>query len=394
MGQELPRPRLAVRGRVLTFVREPEGPRDQASYRYIADGIVLAEGGRVVRIDDAQAILKDLPADTHVDHFPTGLIIPGLIDLHIHFPQTQVIASYGTRLLEWLERYTFVEEQKFADERHAQTNAEFFLDELLRNGTTTVAVYGSVHPQSADALFAAAERRGMCVVAGKVMMDRNAPAALCDTAVEAYDQSKALIERWHGRDRLRYAVTPRFAITSTDAELDAAGTLLREYPDVYLQTHLAETQEEIELVAKLFPWSPNYTAVYDRFGLLSPRSLLGHCIHLQDDEKRRLSESRSVAVFCPTSNLFIGSGLFDRAGLHALKDPIRIGLGTDVGGGTSYSMLRTAAEGYKVLQLRRQNFPALEAFHLMTRGNALALSLAESIGTLQAGAFADLVVLD
>ena len=353
-----------------------------------------ADGGRIVRVDDAEAILKDLPAATRIDHFPTCLIIPGLIDLHIHFPQTQVIASYGTRLLEWLERYTFVEEQKFADERHADANAAFFLDELLRNGTTTAAVYGSVHRQSADALFAAAERRGMCVIAGKVLMDRNAPAPLRDTAEQAYDQSKALINCWHGRSRLLYAVTPRFAITCTDAELDAAGALLREFPDVYMQTHLCETQEEIEMVATLFPWSPNYTAVYDRFGLLGPRSLFGHCIHLQDDEISRLSRSRSVAVFCPTSNLFIGSGLFDRAALRAADVPIRIGLGTDVGGGTSYSMLRTAAEGYKVLQLKRQNLSALEAFHMMTRGNALALSLAESIGTLQAGCLADLIVLD
>ncbi|WP_207458916.1 guanine deaminase [Azospirillum sp. SYSU D00513] len=384
----------AIRGRLLTFLREPAGPGDRDSYRYIADGVVHVADGRIAAAGPAEEILPGLPPGTTVDHHPDRIVMPGFIDLHIHMPQTQVIASYGTQLLDWLERYTFIEEQKYADPEHSAAGARFFLDELLRNGTTTAVAYGSVHPQSADALFAESERRGACIIAGKVMMDRNAPNALRDTAQKGYDDSKALIERWHGRDRLRYAVTPRFAITSTEAQLEAAGALMREHPDAYMQTHLSENLDEIAYVRTLFPDARDYTDVYDRFGLLGPNSLFGHCIHLSDEELDRLSESRSVAVFCPTSNLFIGSGLFDLARLRRREAPVRVGLATDVGGGTSYSMLRTVAEAYKVLQLRRQNLPALTAFHQMTRANAEALGLDAEIGTLEPGCYADLVVLD
>ena len=343
---------------------------------------------------EASELASALPPGTPVDHHPDGLIVPGFIDTHIHFPQTQVIASYGAQLLEWLNKYTFVEEQRFADAGHAERNAVFFMDELLRNGTTTAVVYATVHPGSVDAFFAESERRGTGMIAGKVMMDRNAPPGLRDTARTGYDESRALIGRWHGKGRQRYAVTPRFAITSTEEQLEAAGALNRENPGVYMQTHLSEHLREIETVRGLFPDARHYTDVYDRYGLLGERSLFGHCVHLEDDEVRRLSESRSVAVFCPTSNLFIGSGLFDLTRLSGGADPVRVSLATDVGGGTSYSMLRTAAEGYKVLQLGGQNLPALSAFHMMTRGNALALGMGGSIGTIEPGCFADLVVLD
>lgn len=385
----------AVRGRLLSFRRAPAGAEDRAAVAWHEDGIVhIGADGRILRAGDAADILPSLPAGAVIDHHPGRIVTAGFIDPHIHAPQTQVIASYGAQLLDWLERYTFVEEQRFADAAHAAANARFFVDELLRNGTTTAVFYGSVHPQSAETVFAEAERRGMGLIGGPSMMDRNAPAALRDTARLSHDAGAALIARWHGRGRQRVAVTPRFAITSTEEQLEAAGALLHAHPGVYLQTHLSENRKEIEEVRRLFPNDASYTAVYARFGLLGPTSLFGHCIHLDEAELRLLAESRSVAVLCPTSNLFIGSGLFDLDALERPDRPVRTALATDVGGGTSYSMLRTAAEAYKVMQLRGRNLPALEAFHRMTRGNAAALGLEGEIGCLEPGRWADLVVLD
>ena len=382
----------AISGRLLTFLRAPAGAGDAQSYRYIEDGVIVVKDGRIDAVGPADEITPLLPAGMPVEHFADALILPGFIDPHIHFPQTQVIASYGAQLLEWLEKYTFVEEQKFADPAHAARNAEFFLDELARNGTTTALAYCTAHPGSADALFAAAHRRNAGMIAGNAIMNRNGPPGLLAPAGTAIADSRDLIRRWHGTGRQRYAVTPRFAITSTDEQLAAAGALLQEFPTVLMQTHLDENHNEIATVRRLFPDDPSYTAVYARFGLLGRRSLMGHCIHLTADEIALMRDSRAVAVFCPTSNLFIGSGLFDYDGLAAAG--VRIALATDVGGGTSYSMLRTAAEAYKVMQLRGQNLPALAAFDLMTRGNSAALGLEKEIGTIAPGAFADLVVLD
>lgn len=386
-------PTRALRGRLLTFTDDP-ATAGARSCRYIEDGLVLVGDGRILAVGEARDLSPQAPAGLPVDHFPNALILPGFIDAHIHFPQTQVIASYGAQLMDWLKRYALVEEQRFADPAHATAVARFFLDELARNGTTTAAVYGTVHAEAVEAFFAESHRRNTRMIAGKVLMDRNAPAALTDTAQRGYDESKALIARWHGRSRQLYAVTPRFAITSTEAQLEAAGALLEDHPDCYLQTHLSENRREIGEVRRLFPWATSYTAVYERFGLLGPRSLFGHCIHLGDDERRLLSASGSVAVFCPTSNLFIGSGLFDLAKAHDPAFPLRAALATDVGGGTSYSMLRTLAEGYKVLQLQDQNLPALFGFYWLTLGNARALGLDDRIGALEPGREADLVVLD
>jgi guanine deaminase len=382
----------AIRGRLLTFLRAPTGAGDAAGYRYLADGIILVKDGRIAAVGPAAEMTARMPPGMPVAHHGKALILPGFIDAHIHLPQTQVIASYGAQLLEWLEKYTFVEEQKFADPDHSARMAEFFLDELARNGTTTACAYGSAHPASVEALFAAAARRGAGMIAGNAIMDRNGPPALLEAARDAIAASRDLIRRWHGAGRQRYAVTPRFAVTSTAEQLAAAGALLREFPGVFLQTHLAENRDEIATVRRLFPQAPSYAAVYARAGLTGPRSLFGHCIHLDDGELALLRGSGSVAVFCPTSNLFIGSGLFDYARLRDAG--IRIALATDVGGGTSYSMLATAAEAYKVMQLQGQNLSALAAFDLMTRGNAAALGLESEIGTLQPGAYADLVVLD
>jgi guanine deaminase len=384
----------ALRGRILSFKADPAEVGEAASHTYIEDGIVLVEDGRIAAVGDAALMLGSLPEGTPVDDHAGHLILPGMIDPHIHLPQTQVIASHGTQLLDWLQKYTFVEEQRFADPAHAARIASFFLDELLRNGTTTAVVYGSVHGESVDALFAEAERRKTRMIAGKVMMDRGAPAALLDTAETGYRESEALIGRWHDRGRLQYAISPRFAVTSSDAQLEAAGALLAAHPDCYLQTHLSENEDEIATVRRLFPWATSYTHVYDHFGLLGPRSLFGHCIHLDEGERERLSATGSIAALCPTSNLFLGSGLFDLAALRGGGRPVRLALATDIGGGTSYSMLRTAAEAYKVVQLRGQRWSALEAFYAITLGNARALGLEAAIGSLEPGTEADIVVLD
>jgi guanine deaminase len=381
--------RRALRGRLVWF-RDDPAIAGEAALVDIADGLLVIEAERIAAVGPAAELMAP---DLEVTAYPNALILPGLVDAHIHYPQTQVIGSYGTQLLDWLQSYTFPAERRFADPAHCARTAGFFLDELLRNGTTTAVAYASVHPCSVDALCAEALTRDMRLITGKVMMDEG-PEGLCDTARSGYDDSRALIARWHGQGRLGYAVTPRFAVTSSAAQLEAAGALLREHPDCWLQTHLAENHAEIAEVARRFPEASSYTDVYDRFGLLGPRSILGHCLHLAEDEMARLAATGSVACFCPTSNLFIGSGLFDLARLTDRPDPVRIALATDVGGGTSYSMLQTAAEAYKVLQLQNQSWPALDAFHTMTRGNALALGIAHEIGTLEPGSHADITVLD
>lgn len=379
--------RTILRGRVLTFVNEPQGIDDTASYRYLEDGAITIEDGKIIAVGDFAA---DDSAEV-IDHRP-HLILPGFIDTHLHYVQSQMIASYAGSLLEWLNTYTFVEEQKFSQQGHASTVSAAFFDELIRHGTTTAVAYCSSHPRSVDAYFGEAAKRNMLMVGGKVMMDRNAPEALCDTAQSGYDDTKTLIARWHGKGRGLYAISPRFALTSTPEQLDAARALVSEYPDCYVQTHLSENAAEITYAMELYPGSPDYTGIYEDFGLLGPRTLLGHCIHLNHRETQVLAETGAVAVFCPTSNLFLGSGLFDHERLS--KAGVRIGVATDIGGGTSFSMLRTLDEGYKVLQLRGQRLTPLNSFYMMTLGNARSLSLEGTIGAIAPGNAADLVVLD
>ena len=378
-----------LRGRVLSFVDEPASIDDAKSYRYIEDGAVVVGGGKIIMVGEFNP--KAAAHHEIIDH-RGKLILPGLIDPHIHFPQMQVIGSYAANLLEWLNTYTFVEEQRFADEAHATRIAARFFDELIRHGTTTAAAYCTIHPTSVDAFFGEAAKRDMLMVGGKVMMDRNAPEALRDTPQSGYDESKALLEKWHGRGRARYAITPRFAITSTHEQMEMAEALAREYPDVHIQTHVDENLAEVAFAKELFPNLPDYLGIYERYHLLGPKTLLGHCIHLTHRECEVLTQTRSVAVWCPTSNLFIGSGLFDHDRLHA--HGARIAVATDVGGGSSYSMLRTLDEGYKVLQLRGQRLNPLRSFYMMTLGNARAMSLDDRIGTIETGRDADLVVLD
>ncbi|WP_157015682.1 guanine deaminase [Mesorhizobium xinjiangense] len=383
-----------IRGRTLAFLREPLEAGDGAAYDYVEDGAVLMRDGKIVdtgAYGDVRA--KAGPDVAEIDHRP-HLVLPGFIDAHLHFPQMQVIASYGAELLDWLDNYTFPEETKFRDSQHGRRIARLFLDEVIRHGTTTVAAYCSVHKASAEAFFEESHARDMLNIAGKVMMDRNAPAALTDTPPSGYDDSKALIAEWHGRGRQLYAITPRFAITSSPEQMEMAGALVAEHPDCHMQTHLSENLAEIEWTAELYPQAKDYTDVYAHYGLLGPKSLFGHCIHLSEREADAMSETGSVAVFCPTSNLFLGSGLFDYQRYRSRAKPLRIAAATDVGGGTNYSMLRTMDEGYKVIALNGRKLNPLASFWQITRGNAEALSIADRVGTLEAGSDADLVVID
>jgi len=381
--------RTILRGRVFTFVDEPQGIDDTASYLYLEDGAVTIEAGKVVTVGTYSPV--DAAGCEVIDHRPY-LILPGFIDLHLHYVQMQVIGSYAPALLDWLHTYTFVEEQKFGRQGHAEVIAASFFDELIRNGTTTAAAYCSVHPQSVDAFFSEAARRNMLMIGGKVMMDRNAPEALLDTAQSGYDDTRALIARWHGKGRAHYAISPRFAITSTPAQLEASRALVAEHPDCYVQTHLSENDAEIAYSMELYPASKDYLGIYEDYGLLGRKTLLGHSIHLSHREAQCMAETGSVAVFCPTSNLFLGSGLFDYQRLH--KTGVRIGIATDIGGGTSTSMLRTLDEAFKVVQLRKQQLSPLNSFYLATLGNARALGLEDRIGSIAPGRDADLVVLD
>ncbi|MGL4489699.1 MAG: guanine deaminase [Rhizobiaceae bacterium] len=379
------------RGRVLDFSDEPMDGESSCGFSYREDGAIVVENGLIIANGDYAQVRQQFPAADVVDHRP-HLIMPGFIDTHIHFPQVQVTASYAGALLEWLNKYTFVEEQKFRDMSHAERMAKAYFDELVNHGTTTSVAYCSVHKESAEAFFAESERRNMRNAAGKVMMDRNAPPGLLDNAQSGYDDTKALIEKWHGRGRQVYAISPRFAITSTPAQLEASGQLVREYSDCLVQTHLSENKEEISFTMELYPEVKDYTDVYAKYGLLGRKSLFGHCIHLSEREASAMSESGSVAVFCPTSNLFIGSGLFDMARLRSAN--VRLAVATDIGGGTSYSMLRTFDEAYKVLNLQGQRYHPLRSFYQMTLGNARALSMEDKIGTLRVGTEADFVVLN
>jgi guanine deaminase len=385
---------LLLRGRTLTFLREPLSADDHGSFRYEEDGGLLIRDGVIAGLGPFETLRRQAGESVGVvDHRP-HLLLPGFIDAHVHMPQMQVIASYGAELLDWLNNYTFPEETKFRDAQHARRIARLFLDEMVRHGTTTVAAYCSVHKQSAEAFFEESHGRNMLNIAGKVMMDRNAPEDLRDTPQSSYDDTKALIAAWHDRGRQRYAITPRFAITSTPEQMEMAGALAREHPDCHVQTHLSENHAEIRWTAELYPDARDYTDVYARYGLLGPKSLIGHCIHLSEREADAMSDAGAVAVFCPTSNLFLGSGLFDYHRYRGRGKPLKVAIASDVGGGTNYCMLRTMDEGYKVIALQGEKLNPLASFWQLTRGNAEALSIADRVGTLDEGTDADIVVLD
>ncbi len=375
-------------GQVLSFTADPFAQGPEAA-RHIADGAVLVEGGRIAAVGEAAALKAAHPQATRHDH-GRALISAGFVDAHVHYPQTAMIASWGKRLIDWLNDYTFPEEMRFADPAYADEIASRYLDLVLDNGTTTVCSYATIHPASVDAIFSAAQARGQRIYAGKTCMDRNAPAGLLDTAKSAYDDSKALLHRWHGVDRLSYVITPRFSPTSTPEQLAAMGQLWKEHPDCLMQTHLSEQTDEIAWVKELFPHSRDYLDTYETQGLLREGALYGHAIHLTQREKDRLIEAGASLIHCPTSNTFIGSGLFDMSLAHRL----RVGLATDTGGGSSFSMLRTMAAAYEIGQLRGQALHPSHLWWLATQGSARALHADHQIGNIAPGLEADLVVID
>lgn len=381
-------------GQLLDFSDDPRTASHAEAVRYESSGaLVVDDAGRVAWRGPVSALphaARDLPVDDHGE----CLILPGFIDTHVHFPQVRMLAAPGTDLLDWLARFTFAEEARYADRAHGEGFAEMFLNRLIANGTTTAVAYGSSHKVSAEVLFAAAARRGMALHVGKVMMDTSAPDAVTDTPQSGYDDSASLIAAWHRRGRQRYAITLRFAITSSDAQMEACAALLREHPDCLFQTHLSESAGEIQAVADRFTWATDYTDVYDRFGLLTGMGLFGHGIHLSERECARLSEVGATVVHCPTSNTFLGSGLFDVDHIRDARRPVGFGLATDIGGGTSYSMLVTMGEAYKVAMLKGRRIGPFDAFHAATRGNAIALKQQDEIGGLAAGMMADIAVLD
>lgn len=386
--------KTALRGATLSFRADPFlYPFNEAAV-YHEDGLVVVEAGRIVASGEAAHLLPGLGPDTEVVHYADSLILPGFVDTHVHFAQIEMMAAFGEQLIDWLQRYTYATEARFGDPAHASAVAEVFLREQLRNGITTACVFCTVHPASVEALFGAAARRNVRILAGKVCMDRHAPEALLDTATRAYDESRALIERWHGRGRAEYVITPRFAPTSTPAQLEALGALARAYPAVAIQSHLSENRDEVEWIRRLFPDCRHYTDVYRRHGLLRPRALYGHGIHLGEEEFDLLAETGSALAHCPTSNFFLGSGCFDLQRARDRARPVRVGLGSDLGAGTSFSMLRIMAAAYQAAQFNGYALSAAQAFYLATRGGAEALGLGHCIGALEPGMEADLVVLD
>ena len=374
----------AFRGTLVWFTGDPRVARD--ALHCIEDGLLVLDAGRIV----SAAPYQERPGVDVVD-YRGRLLMPGFVDAHVHSAQTDVIASQSDNLLDWLDRHTFPAEARFADSAYAREASEYFIDELLRNGTTTAAVFPSVHPESVDAFFEAAARRGLRMAAGKVMMDRHCPPAVRDEAESSYRDAQALIRRWHGRERLAYAVTPRFAPTSSERQLELAGRLLEEHAGLLLQTHLSENEDEVRWVRQLFPWARNYVEVYARYGMIRPGALFAHCLHLDSGEWDRLAAGGSAAVHCPSSNLFLGSGLFDLAA--ARRTGTAVSLGSDVGGGTSFSMLRTMHDAHKVARMRGVPFDALDGFYLATLGGASALGMQEHIGSFQPGREADFIVL-
>ena len=387
-------PRTVLRGQVLSFLADPFIVDGSTAYRHITDGIVFIKDGIIEAVGSAADLSHQISETDEIHDHGDKLIMAGFVDTHVHYSQLGIIGSYGTQLIEWLNTYTFPEEGKFADMDYARATANTYVDQCLRNGITTSSVFCTVHEQSVDALFEATDSINMRMLAGKVLMDRNAPDFLTDTPQTAYDQSKALIERWHNKNRNLYSITPRFAPTSTHEQLEIVTALMCEHPDAWMQTHTSENKAEMAWVAELFPDCPDYIGVYEKYDMLGPKSLMGHAIHLSERELAVLSESDTAISHCPTSNLFIGSGFFDYTLAQAAKRPIRVGLGTDVGGGSSFSMFVTMKTAYEIAQVHGNNLNAFQAFYMATLGGAKSLGLDDRIGNVEAGLEADLMVID
>lgn len=380
----------AYRASLFYFTDDPHN--NPSAIQWHTDGLLIVSEGLVVAAGDYNTLKPLLTAGVEVQHFPGKIIMPGFIDSHVHYPQTDIIASPAEGLLPWLETYTFPTERQFSNPQHAREVAAFFLDELLRNGTTTAMVYCTVHPESVEAFFSESEARNVRMIAGKVLMDRNCPEFLRDTAERSITDSEELIKKWHKRGRQLYAITPRFAITSSEAQMQLAGELATRYEDTYIQTHVAENRAECDWARSLFPQARSYLDVYDQYGLMRPRAVYGHCIWLDQTDRARMAATQSLAAVCPTSNLFLGSGLFDFAQADAANMPMA--LATDVGGGTSFSMFQTMNEAYKVARMNGTHLPASRLFYLSTLGAARSLQLEGKIGNFSIGCEADFIVID
>ncbi|WP_105102181.1 guanine deaminase [Microbulbifer pacificus] len=390
-----PVPDSAIRGPVLTFTGDPFASSVEDTMLYEPDAIVAFGKGVITHFGPVDQIQPQLPKDLKIRNYgPDALITAGFLDSHVHFPQTPMIAAFGEQLLDWLNKYTFPTERKYADKAFAASVANVFLNECLKNGITTSCVYCTVFPQSVDALFEEAERLGMRMAAGKVLMNRNAPDYLLDTTQSGYDDSKALIGKWHNRGRLMYAITPRFAPTSTADQLESAGALWDEFPDCYMQTHVSENLDEVAWVKELFPDRKGYLDVYDHSKLCRPRAVFGHGIHLTEDELCCMHHTGSAISHCPTSNFFLGSGYLDVYRAKDPKRPVRVGIGTDLGAGTSFSILSTLNEAYKAAQLNGKALTAGHAFYFATRGTARAMYIDDKVGSIAPGMEADVIVLD
>ena len=379
-----------VRGTILHFLEDPSKVKVIQSLQYFEDGLMILEDGKIVEVGSYKDLKSKVKGEL-VDY--TGkLIMPGFIDTHIHFPQVEIMAAYGEQLLEWLETYIFPTERKYKDKAYSEKMAKFFLDELLKSGTTSALVFGTVHPESAEAFFTESHKRNMRMIAGKVMMDRNAPDYLLDNPESSYEETKALIQKWHKKGRQLYAVTPRFAPTSSSEQLTKAGQLMKEYPDVWMHTHLSENKSEIEWVKELFPERKGYLDVYHHYGLTGPRSVFAHSIHLTEEEWNLFKETNSAISHCATSNLFLGSGLFNLKKAEELD--IKVGIGTDVGAGTSLSQFATLNEAYKIQQLQGNKLSAFKGLYLATLGGARSLELDKFIGNFEKGKEADFIVVN
>ncbi|WP_447877179.1 guanine deaminase [Serratia fonticola] len=383
----------AVRGSFLDITRTVQHPEEvEGHLRFIKDGLLIIRDGRVEWFGNWEEGHHQIPDSIRVRDYSGKMIVPGFVDTHIHYPQCEMVGAYGEQLLDWLNKHTFPAEKRYNDLEYAREMSAFFIKQLLRNGTTTALVFGTVHPESVEALFESARHINMRMIAGKVMMDRNAPDYLLDTAESSYSQTKALIERWHNNGRLLYAITPRFAPTSSPEQLEMVQRLRQEYPDVYLHTHLSENKDEVAWVKALYPEHKNYLDVYHHYGMTGRKSVFAHCVHLEDAEWDCLHQTQSSIAFCPTSNLYLGSGLFNLP--NAWRKKVRVGMGTDIGAGTTFNMLQTLNEAYKIMQLQSYRLSAYEAFYLATLGGADALGLADTIGNFNLGKEADFVVLE
>ncbi|MBZ4022277.1 guanine deaminase [Rhodobacter sp. TJ_12] len=380
-----------ILGQVLWFAGDAMA-EGQSAARHEPHGAVALEGGRIAAVGPAADLRARYPAAPVTD-MGDRLLSAGFIDAHVHYPQTAIIASWGKRLIDWLNSYTFPEEMRFADPAYAAVVAGTYFDLALAHGTTSMCSYATIHPASVEAFFAEAQARGLRALTGRTCMDRDtAPEGLRDTAQAAYDESKALLEHWHGRDRLSYVITPRFSPTSTPDQLLALGSLWAEHPDCLMQTHLSEQVDEIAWVKSLYPQARDYLDTYETFGLLGENGVYGHAIHLEPREVARLREVGAGLAHCPTSNTFIGSGLFDTAGLAGAG--LRVGLATDTGGGSNFSMLRTMAAAYEVAQLRGVALHPAQLWYLATTGAARLLRIEDRVGNLAPGMEADLIALD